>query len=208
MRSLATSFAAALLAGGAAFATAAEQGYPNRPLRFLVPFAPGGGADLMARLAGAKAGEILGQQVVIDNRAGAAGNIAAEVVARSAPDGYTLFLPTVAQAISASLYRKLNYDLVKDFAPVTQLAETPFILVVNPTLPVTSVKELVALAKTQPGKLAYGSSGNGGPSHLGTEMFKSRAGIDLRHIPYKGGVPAAIDLMAGQVQVLFNTPPV
>ena len=200
--------AAALLAGVAGCAGAAEQSYPNRPLRFVVPFAPGGGADLMARLAGAKVGEAFGQQVVIDNRAGAAGNIAAEVVAKSAPDGYTLFLPTVAQAISASLYRKLNYDLMKDFTAVTQLAATPFILAVNLSLPATSVKELVALAKSQPGKLAYGSSGNGGPSHLGTEMFKARTGIDMRHIPYKGGVPAAIDLMSGQVQVLFNTPPV
>jgi len=208
MRSLTTGFGAALLAVSAAFATAAEQAYPTRPLRFVVPFAPGGGADLMARLAGAKVGESFGQQVVIDNRAGAAGNIAAEVVAKSAPDGYTLFLPTVAQAISASLYRKLNYDLLRDFAPVTQLAATPFILSVNLSLPASSVKELIALAKSQPGKLSYGSSGNGGPSHLGTEMFKSRAGIDMRHIPYKGGVPAAIDLMAGQIQVLFNTPPV
>jgi tripartite-type tricarboxylate transporter receptor subunit TctC len=197
--------AAALLAGSA---IAAEQAYPTRPLRFVVPFAPGGGADLMARLAGAKVAENLGQQVVIDNRAGAAGNIAAEVVAKSAPDGYTLFLPTVAQAISVSLYRKLGYDLLKDFEPVTQLAETPFVVAVNLSLPATSLKELIALARSQPGKLAYGSSGNGGPSHLGTEMFKARAGIDMRHIPYKGGVPAAIDLMAGQVQVLFNTPPV
>ena len=200
--------AAVLLAASVVCAVAAEPAYPIRPLRFVVPFAPGGGADLMARLAGAKVGETLGQQVVIDNRAGAAGNIAAEVVAKSAPDGYTLFLPTVAQAISASLYRKLNYDVLKDFAAVTQLAATPFILAVNPSLPASSVKELVALAKSQPGKLSYGSSGNGGPSHLGTEMFKARAGIDMRHIPYKGGVPAAIDLMAGQVQVLFNTPPV
>jgi tripartite-type tricarboxylate transporter receptor subunit TctC len=118
----------------------------------------------MARLAGAKVGEILGQQVVIDNRAGAAGNIAAEVVAKSAPDGYTLFLPTVAQAISVSLYRKLGYDLLKDFEPVTQLAETPFVVAVNLSLPATSVKELIALARSQPGKLAYGSSGNGGPA--------------------------------------------
>ncbi|MGZ8156640.1 MAG: tripartite tricarboxylate transporter substrate binding protein [Burkholderiales bacterium] len=189
-------------------ASAGSQAYPARPLRFVVPFAPGGGADLMARLAGAKVAHSLGQQVVIDNRGGAGGNIAAELAAKSAPDGYTLFLPTVAQAISASLYRKLNYDVLKDFAAVTQLAATPFILAVHPNSPASSVKELIALAKAKPGQLSYGSSGNGGPSHLGTELFKSMAGVEVRHIPYKGGAPAAIDLMSGQIDMMFNTPPV
>jgi tripartite-type tricarboxylate transporter receptor subunit TctC len=202
--------ATAVLLPGATFVAmaAGADGYPSRPLRFVVPFAPGGGADLMARLAGARVAEILGQQVVIDNRTGAGGNIAAEVVSKAAPDGYTLLQANVAHAISKSLYRKLNYDLAKDFVPVTQLAATPFILAVHPSVPATSVNELIALAKAQPGKLAYGSSGNGGPSHLGTELFKARAGVDLRHVPYKGGVPAALDLMAGQLQVMFNTPPV
>ncbi len=200
---------ALLLPGSTLLATAAgTEGYPNRPLRFVVPFAPGGGADLMARVAGGKVGEILGQQVVVDNRTGAGGNIAAEVVSQAAPDGYTLLQANVAHAISTSLYRKLNYNLSKDFVPVTQLAATPFILAVNPSVAATSVKELIALAKAHPGELNYGSSGNGGPSHLGTELFKARAGIDMRHVPYKGGAPAAIDLVAGQIQVMFNTPPV
>ena len=196
------------LAGSASPAAAADAAYPTKPLRYVVPFAPGGGADLMARLTGAKVAERLGQQVVIDNRAGAGGNIAAEVVAKSAPDGYTILQGSIAHAISMSLYRNPSYDFVRDFVPVTELAATPFVLAINPSVSATSVKELIALAKSQPGKLSYGSSGNGGPSHLGTELFKTRAGIDMRHIPYKGGVPAAIDLMAGQLQVMFNTPPV
>jgi tripartite-type tricarboxylate transporter receptor subunit TctC len=195
----------ALLLGSAAVAA---QSYPHKPLRLIVPFAPGGGADLLARLVGVKLADSFGQQVVIDNRAGAGGNIAAEVAAKSAPDGYTLLQANVAHAISASLYRKLNYDLAKDFVAVTQLASTPFILAVNPGVPANSVKELIALAKSRPGQLSYGSSGNGGPSHLGTELFKSMAGVDIRHIPYKGGAPAAIDLISGQIQVLLNTPPV
>jgi tripartite-type tricarboxylate transporter receptor subunit TctC len=199
---------AILISGEGCIAVAAAQTYPNRPLRFVVPFAPGGGADLLARLVGAKAGESLGQQVVIDNRTGAGGNIAAEVVARSLPDGYTLLQANLGHAISASLYGKLNYDLAKDFIPLSQLGSTPFILAVHPGVPASSVKELIALAKSQPGQLNYGSSGNGGPSHLGTEMFKLMAGVDLRHVPYKGGAPAAIDLIAGQIQVMFNTPPV
>lgn len=209
MNLIRTTLAAALLMGSTGWiAAAAAQSYPQRPLRFVVPFAPGGGADLLARLVGAKVGERLGQQVVIDNRTGAGGNIAAEVVARSAADGHTLLQANVAHAISASLYHKLNYDLAKDFLAVTQLASTPFILAVHPAVPAGSVKELIALAKSQPGQLNYGSSGNGGPSHLGTELFKSVAGVDLRHVPYKGGAPAAIDLIAGQIQVMFNTPPV
>ena len=194
-----------LLLGSAA---AAAQSYPNKPLRLIVPFAPGGGADLLARLVGMKVAESLGQQVVIDNRAGAGGNIAAEVSAKSAPDGYTLLQANVAHAISASLYRKMNYDLAKDFVPVTQLASMPFMLAVNPGVPANSVKELIALAKSQPGQLSYGSSGNGGPSHLATELFKSMAGVEIRHIPYKGGAPAATDLISGQIQVMFNTLPV
>lgn len=195
----------ALLLGSAAAET---QTYPNKALRLIVPFAPGGGADLLARLVGVKIAASLGQQVVIDNRAGAGGNIAAEVSAKSAPDGYTLLQANVAHAISASLYRKMNYDLAKDFVPVTQLASMPFMLAVNPGVPANSVKELIALAKSQPGQLSYGSSGNGGPSHLATELFKSMAGVEIRHIPYKGGAPAATDLISGQIQVMFNTLPV
>ena len=181
------------------------QSYPSRPLRFVIPFPPGGGADNLARIVGQKAGDSLGQQIVIDNRAGAGGNIAAEVVAKAAPDGYTLLQGNVAHAISTSLYRKLNYDLLKDFVPVTQLASIPFMLVVYPSLPAGSVKELIALAKSNPGQLSYGSSGNGGPSHLAMELFKSMAGLEMRHIPYKGAAPATTDLIAGQVQMMFFT---
>jgi len=204
-----TALAAGLLACGTAHgATGAPADYPSKSLRFVVPFTPGGAADVLARLTGAKLAESLGQQVVIDNRPGAGGNIAAEVSARAAPDGYTMLQANVAHAISTTLYGRLGYDLLRDFVAVTQLASTPFILCVNSAVPANSVKELIALAKSQPGRLAYGSSGNGGPSHLGTEYFKSLAGIDLRHVPYKGGVPASIDLMAGQIQVMLNTPTV
>lgn len=199
---------AVLIGSGGHVACALAQAYPNKPLRFVIPFAPGGGADLLARLVGAKAGESLGQQIVLDNRSGAGGNIAAEVAARAAPDGYTLLQANVAHTISASLYRKLNYDVAKDFVAVTQLASTPFILAVHPSVAASSVKELIALARSQPDQLNYGSSGNGGLSHLGTELFKSMARVEIRHIPYKGGAPAATALIAGQIQMLFNTPPV
>jgi tripartite-type tricarboxylate transporter receptor subunit TctC len=187
---------------------AQSQDYPNKSVKIIVPFAAGGPADVYARFIGNHLSEALKQPFVIEDRPGAGSVIGTEAVAKSAPDGYTLLQGNVAHAISTSLYRKLNYDLAKDFVPVTQLAATPFILAVNPSVSANSVKELIALAKSQPGKLNYGSSGNGGPSHLGTELFKARAGIDMRHIPYKGGVPVAIDLMAGQLEVMFNTPPV
>jgi tripartite-type tricarboxylate transporter receptor subunit TctC len=179
--------------------------YPERPLRFLIPFPPGGGADSLARIAGQPAGERLGQQIVIDNRPGAGGNIAAEVAAKAAPDGYTLLQANVAHAISAALYSKLGYDLLNSFAPVTQLGSIPFVLAINPSLGVSSVRELIALAKAKPGQLNYASSGNGGPSHLAMEMFKSMADVNIRHVPYKGGVSAATDLIAGQVQMGFFT---
>ena len=186
-------------------ASAGAQSYPERPLRFVIPFPPGGGADNLARIVGVSAAEKLGQQIVIDNRAGAGGNIAAEVVAKAAPDGYTLLQANVAHAISTSLYKKLNYDLLHDFVAVTQLASIPFVLAVYPGLNVSSVKELIARAKAKPGELAYASSGVGGPSHLAMELFKSMAGVDIRHIPYKGAVPGATDLMAGNVQMMFFT---
>jgi tripartite-type tricarboxylate transporter receptor subunit TctC len=188
-----------------ASALAHAQAYPDRPLRFVIPFPPGGGADNLARVVGASAGEKLGQQIVIDNRAGAGGNIAAEVVARAPPDGYTLLQANVAHAISTSLYRKLNYDFVQDFVAVTQLASIPFVLAVNPGINVASIKDLIARAKAKPGDLAYASSGSGGPSHLAMELFKSMAGVDIRHIPYKGAVSGATDLMAGSVQMMFFT---
>jgi tripartite-type tricarboxylate transporter receptor subunit TctC len=186
--------------------TAAQaQNYPVRPLRFIVPFPPGGGADSLARIVGAVAGESLGQTIVIDNRTGAGGNIAAEAGAKAAPDGYTLLQTNISHAISASLYRKLDYDIVRDFVPVTLLASIPFALAVHPSLNVSSIRELVALAKSKPGQLIYASSGNGGPSHLAMEMFKTLNGVDIRHVPYKGAAPIATDLIAGQVQLAFFT---
>jgi tripartite-type tricarboxylate transporter receptor subunit TctC len=196
---------ACLLAFGFASAPVCAQAYPDRPLRFVIPFPPGGGADNLGRIVGTVAAERLGQPIVIDNRAGAGGNIAAEVVSKAAPDGYTLLQANVSHAISTSLYRKLNYDLTKDFVPVTQLASIPFLLAVSPSLNASSVKELIARAKAKPGDFAYASSGAGGPSHLAMELFKSTAGVDIRHIPYKGGVPGATALMAGSVQMMFFT---
>jgi tripartite-type tricarboxylate transporter receptor subunit TctC len=186
-------------------AEAAAAGYPERPLRFVIPFPPGGGADALARIAGAVAGESLGQQIIIDNRAGAGGNIAAETAAKAAPDGYTLLQSNVSHVISASLYRKLNYDLIGDFVQVTQLASQPFALVAHPSLGVSSVRELVALAKAKPGQFSYASSGNGGPSHLAMEMFKSATAVNVRHVPYKGAAGSVTDLIAGQVQMAFFT---
>jgi tripartite-type tricarboxylate transporter receptor subunit TctC len=200
-----TACLAAIVAAAIAAPPAAAQPYPERPLRFVIPFPPGGGADNLARVVALPAGEKLGQQIVIDNRAGAGGNIAAEVVAKAAPDGYTLLQANVAHAISASLYRKLPYDIQKDFLPVTQLASIPFLLAVSPTLGVQSVKDLIALAKSKPGQLNYASSGNGGPSHMAMELFRTMAGISVRHIPYKGAVPAATDLLAGRVEMCFFT---
>jgi tripartite-type tricarboxylate transporter receptor subunit TctC len=179
--------------------------YPERPMRFIIPFPPGGGADSLARIVGAVAGESLGQQIVIDNRAGAGGNIAGEAAAKAAPDGYTLLQSNISHVISASLYRKLDYDIVRDFVPVTLLASIPFALAVHPSLNVSNIRELVALAKAKPGQLAYASSGNGGPSHLAMEMFKTINGVDIRHVPYKGAASISIDLVGGQVQMAFFT---
>ena len=184
---------------------AGAQPYPHKPLRFVVPFPPGGGADNLARIVGQKVGEDLGQPLVVDNRAGAGGNIAAEVAARSSPDGYTLLQANVAHTIASSLYRQLNYDLLKDFEAVTQLASVPFVLLVNPAVRAGSVSELTELARKSPGQLNYASSGNGGPSHMAMELFRSMAGVEIRHIPYKGAGPAATDVIAGRVQMMFFT---
>lgn len=181
------------------------QTYPERPIRFVIPFPPGGGADNLGRIVGGFVGESVGQQVVIDNKPGAGGNIAAEIVARAAPDGYTVLQGNIAHAIAKSIYRKLSYDVLGDFIPVTQLASTPFLLAANPSIGASNIRELIALAKAKPGALNYASSGNGGPSHLAMEIFKTMTGTDIRHIPYKGAVPAATDLIAGQVQLLFMT---
>jgi tripartite-type tricarboxylate transporter receptor subunit TctC len=184
----------------------AARAFPDKPVRFIVPFAPGGGNDIIARLLGAKLTAAWDQQVVVDNRPGAAGNLAAEITARAAPDGHTVYQFNIANAIAPSLYRRLAYDPVADFAAVTQLATSPFILVVHPSVQAANVKEFIALAKAQRGKFNYASSGNGGVSHLLTEMFKTMAGIEMTHIPYNGANPALIDLLSGQVQLLFAVP--
>jgi len=180
--------------------------FPNRPVRFIVPFPPGGGADVIGRVLSQKLTEKWGQQVVIDNRAGAGGNIAAELAAAAPPDGHTIFQFNIANTISPSVYKKINFDPVKDFNAVTLLASSPFILVIHPSVKATTVQELVALVKSQPGKFSYSSSGNGGPSHLATEMLKTMTGIQLTHVPYKGVALAMNDLLAGQVQITFTVP--
>jgi tripartite-type tricarboxylate transporter receptor subunit TctC len=186
-------------------ASAAELPFPSRPIRFIVPNGAGGTTDLVARSVAPKLADMLGQQVVVDNRPGSGGIVGTEIVARAAPDGHTLLMGTIGNiAISPALYRKLSYDPLRDFAPVTQLASAAYMLLVHPALAVKSVKDLAALAKTKPGTLNFGSAGSGTGSHLAAELFKSVAGIDIVHVPYKGGGPALTDLIAGQLQLVFN----
>ena len=182
------------------------QGYPAKPVRLVLPYPPGGGSDTIARPLAQKMSEGLGQQVVVENRGGANGNIAMEHVARAAPDGYTFLFGLNAQfAINPGLYRKIAYDPVRDFAPISLFGSGVYILVVHPSLPAKSVKELIVLAKSRPGQIAYSSSGNGSGGHLAAELLNSMAGIRMLHVPYKGGGPALMDLIAGQVQALFAT---
>ncbi len=186
--------------------TAAAADFPDKAVRFVVGFTPGGPSDLVGRLLGQKLAELWGQQVVIDNRGGAGGNIAAEIVAKSPGDGYTLLLGNNSiLATNAALYGKLAYDAVKDFAPVILVASQPNILVVHPSLPVKTIKELVALAKSKPGQLNYASSGSGAAAHLSGELFKAMTKVDMVHIPYKGAGPALNDVLAGQDQLMFAT---
>ena len=189
----------------AAFAVGAfAQSYPNKPVRLIVTFAPGGGADFMGRLIGQKLSESFGQSVVIENRAGAGGSIGNEAVAKAAPDGYTLLLGAAgALVIAPWLYAKLPFDTVKDFAPISLLATVPFALTVHPSIPANTVPELIALARANPGKLNYGSSGEGGAPHLAGELMKSMAKIDMVHVPYKGLSPAITDLIGGQLGLIF-----
>lgn len=191
----------ALTAAGAQ--TGFAQSYPAKAVRIVVPFPPGAGADIVTRLIAAKLGSVLGRQFVVDNRAGAAGHIGAEIAAHAAPDGYTLLSAPASIVISRSLYPKLNYNIEKDLDPVVLIASAPFVLVVHPSLPVRNVKELIALAKAKPGELYYASTGNGGTPHLATEVFRMQAKINIVHVPYKGTPPAVTDLLAGQVQLMF-----
>ena len=188
--------------------SAHAQDFPTRPIRLVVPFPPGGGTDVVARAVAPRMSELLGQPVVVDNRAGAGGNIGAELVANAPPDGYTMLMGTVGtHAINPSLYEKMPYDHVKDFVPVVLVAGVPNVLVVNPALPVKSVQELVAYAKANPGKLNFASSGSGTSIHLSGELFKTMTGVQMQHVPYKGSAPALADLAGGQVQLMFDNLP-
>jgi tripartite-type tricarboxylate transporter receptor subunit TctC len=186
----------------------AQSNYPNRPIQLVVPVPPGGAADFIARIVGAKLADALGQSVVINNRSGAGGTIATASVAKADPDGYTLLLNSITtHGIGPHLYTNLSYDPVKDLSPVILLAKLPLIMTVNAALPVKSVKDVIDLAKMQPGKLAFASSGNGGAPHLAGELFKRVTGTDLLHVPYRGSGPAVIDVVAGRVAIMFDAVP-
>ena len=178
--------------------------YPNRSIRWLVGYTPGGTADMVARAVGAKFTETWGQTVIVENRPGGATNIATEMVAKSAPDGYTLLLGTVANVINPALYQKMSFDFQKDFIHVTNMASTPGMVVVHPSVPAKNARELVALAKAQPGQLRHGSTGIGSPHHLAGELFKSMAGVKMVHVPYKGASPALVDVVAGHIEIYFG----
>ena len=181
------------------------QRYPERPVRAVVPFPAGGGTDILARLLLQKVSERMGANFVIDNRAGAGGTIGTEIVAKAPADGYTILVASSSHTINPSVYKKLGYDPARDFAPVTMIASGPGVLVVHPSVPAKSVKELIALGKAKPGQLNYASAGNGTPPHLAAELFKAMAGVDFVHVPYKGNVPAFVDLIAGSVSLSFPT---
>ena len=199
--------AALLLLLGAAMASA--QSYPAKPVRIVAPFPPGGGLDLVARALGQRLSPALGQSIIIDNRSGADGMIGTEQVAKAPPDGYTLLISSTGpMVINPALSLKMPYDTVKDFAPITLVVVQPLCLVVHPSLPVKSVKDLVALAKSRPGQLNYGSGGIGNGAHLAGELFKLATSTDIVHVPYKGAAPAVVDLLAGQVQIMLNSIPV
>jgi tripartite-type tricarboxylate transporter receptor subunit TctC len=200
------------LAAGAATLPAASrfawaQAYPTRPVRLIVGFAPGGTTDITARLIGQWLSERLGQQFVIENRTGAATNIATETVVRAPADGYTLLLVTASNAINATLYDKLSFNFIRDMAPVAGIIRYPLVMQVNPSFPAKTVPEFISYVKSNPGKVSYGSGGIGTSIHVASELFKMMAGVDMIHVPYRGGAPAMTDLMAGQVQVVFNPVP-
>lgn len=210
MSRLVVAVLAASFLSTAAFAQAAStssgQAYPVKPIRFIVPFAAGGGNDNVARLVGKRLADSLGQPVVIDNRPGAGGVLGAELAAKAAPDGYTLFLGGVgSHAINPNLHERLPYDPVKDFAPIALLASAPLILVVHPSVSADSIREFIALARSKPGQFNYASNGNGSSSHLAAVMFDAMAGVSMVHVPYKGLSPALTDLLSGRVQLMFSS---
>jgi tripartite-type tricarboxylate transporter receptor subunit TctC len=192
-------FALAMTAG-----MATAQTYPSKSIRIVVPWPPGGGTDVVARTVAQKMHETLGQPAIVDNRAGANGIIGADLVAKALADGYTVLITIASHTINPTLYSKLPYDTLADLAPVSLLAEYPFVITVHPSVPAKTIKELIAFAKSHPGQLSYASSGNGSGPHLGMELFKSMAGIDMVHVPYKGAGQAMTDLVSGQVQVFLN----
>ncbi|MEA3152982.1 MAG: hypothetical protein QOK44_571 [Betaproteobacteria bacterium] len=202
VRALSCLVAIALAAGAAS--TALAQGYPEKAVRIVVPFTAGGGTDILARLIAQKLSDEWGRNVVVDNRPGGGSVIGSELVARSTADGYTLLLTANPHTSNPALVPKLPYDTLRDFAAVTMLASAPLMLVVHPAVPVRSVSELIAYAKARPNQLTYASSGNGGPQHLAGELFKYMAGVEVLHVPYKGGAPAITDLLGGQVQLAFG----
>jgi tripartite-type tricarboxylate transporter receptor subunit TctC len=212
MSSISTpALAAALLVAAPAFAQTKappQGGYPTKPIRLIVAFPPAGSTDIIARLVAQRLGNSLGQQVIVDNRGGAGGTIGTEIAARAAPDGYTLTMGTTStHVIAPAAYSKLNYDPVKDFAPITLVASTPYLLVLNPSVKANNLKEFIALAKSQPGKLNYASAGVGSTTQLAMEMLKSAAGIDVVHIAYNGNGPAGLAVLGGQVHALFGSMP-
>jgi len=207
LRRRALLIAAAATLTGAGIAHASTTAYPTKPIRLVVPFAAGGTTSILARLLADRMGQSMGQPVVVDNRPGAGGNVGMEVVAKSEPDGYTLLMGPIGLAINPALYAKMPFDPIKDLTPIGRYAGVPNLLVVHPSVPAANVKELVAYAKAHPGKLNYASNGNGTSSHLAAEMLKSAAGVELTHVPYKGGGPAMQDLIGGQVQMLFDQMP-
>lgn len=183
------------------------QGFPAKPIRWILPYPPGGGSDTIARPVARKLSENVGQQVIVDNRGGAGGNIGMETAARAAPDGYTIVMGLTAQlAVNPALYQKIPYDPIRDFEPITLLANGAYLLVAHPSLPVKSLKDVIAIAKKRPGELFYASSGNGSGAHLASELLNTMAGIRIVHVPYKGGGPALVDTISGQTQLLFATP--
>jgi tripartite-type tricarboxylate transporter receptor subunit TctC len=200
-----------LAAGAAALAAVSRvawaQTYPARPVHFIVAFAPGGANDIVARLMGQSLSERLGQPVIIENRAGAGSNIGTEAVVRAPPDGYMLLIVGAPNAINATLYEKLPFEFIRDIAPVASILNVPLVMEVNPSVPVTTVREFIAYAKAKPGKINYASAGIGGVTHVAGELFKMLAGVEMRHVPYRGAAPALTDLLGGQVQVMFDIMP-
>ncbi len=199
---------AAVAAGAAPIAPAlAQQAFPNKPIRWILPYPPGGGSDTIARPVARKLSENVGQQVIIDNRGGAGGNIGMETAARAAPDGYTIVMGLTAQlAVNPALYQKIPYDPIRDFEPITLLANGAYVLAAHPSLPVKTMKDVIMIAKKRPDEILYASSGNGSGAHLASELLNNMTGIKLKHVPYKGGGPALVDTISGQTQLLFATP--